>query len=225
MPTGNSAQQPSTSHLSTCWFTSVYGGAPKRKLRNKDNTWYPADDEKVHYKRRRNQPKAVAGRANITAGQIVILLSGSHRGRRVVVLKNLVSGNLLVTGPYAVNGVPLKRVNPAYVIATSTQVSVDGVACNVDDSFFKRQVRFTKDQLKNASETRNKKCNEGKEAEGKWKAEAKNVQKGVDTKLLENIKKVEHLKGYLATRFTLSTNTRPHELKFWYISSAYCHYM
>ena len=75
----------------------------------------------------------------------------------MVVIKNLASGNLLVTGPHNINGVPLKRVNPAYVIATSTSVSVDGVACNVDDAFFKRQNRFTKNQLKNASETRNKK--------------------------------------------------------------------
>ncbi len=54
-------------------------------------------------------------------------------------MKSLKSGNLLVTGPYAVNGVPLKRVNPAYVIATSTKVSLDGVNANVDDAFFRKQ--------------------------------------------------------------------------------------
>jgi large subunit ribosomal protein L6e len=86
----------------------------------------------------------------------VILLSGRHRGRRVVVLKSLASGNLLVTGPYAVNGVPLKRVNPAYVISTSTKVSLDGVNANVDDAWFKRQRTWSKFQLKNASEAKNK---------------------------------------------------------------------
>ena len=131
-----------------------------------------------------------------------------------MVLKSLASGNLLVTGPYCVNGVPLKRVNPAYVIATSTKVSIDGVPANIDDSYFKKQTKFTKDQLKNASETRNKKAQEGKDAESKWKVEAKKVQKGVDSKLLEHINKVENMKGYLGTRFTLSCNTRPHELKF-----------
>ena len=72
----------------------------------------------------------------------------------MVVLKSLASGNLLVTGPYAVNGVPLKRVNPAYVISTSTKVSLDGVNANVDDAWFKRQRTWSKFQLKNASEAK-----------------------------------------------------------------------
>ena len=136
---------------------SAYGGAPKKKIRNNQNSWYPADDEKVHFKRRRNQSQAPVCRKSVQAGNVVILLAGKHRGRRVVVLKNLPSGNLLVSGPYAINGVPLKRVNPAYVINTSTKVSLDGVNANVDDTFFKKQKRFTKNELKNASEARNKK--------------------------------------------------------------------
>lgn len=124
------------------------------------------------------------------------------------------SGNLLVTGPHCINGVPLKRVNPAYVIRTSTTVSVDGVGANVDDKFFKRASRFTKDQLKHASEGTTKKVEAAKAADEKWRSEAKNIQKEVDKKLVENIKKVENLKGYLGTRFTLYSNTKPHELVF-----------
>lgn len=91
-------------------------------------------------------------------------MSGRHRGRRVVVLKSLQSGNLLVTGPYAVNGVPLKRVNPAYVIATSTRVGLEGVNVNVDDAFFKRQRTWSQSQLKNASEARLKRVEQSKQA-------------------------------------------------------------
>lgn len=87
----------------------------------------------------------------------MILLSGKHRGRRVVVLKHLDAGNILVTGPYSINGVPLKRVNAAHVIATSTKVPLDGVTANVDKTYFKKQIRFTKNQLKSTSEIRQKK--------------------------------------------------------------------
>jgi large subunit ribosomal protein L6e len=190
------------------------GGAPKRRLRNKDNTWYPADDEKKRFVRANAKPQPSTGRKSIQAGSIVILLSGPHRGRRVVVLNKLASGNLLITGPYAINGVPLGRVNPAYVLSTSSKVSLDGVNVNVNDSFFKKSTRFTKNELKNASEARLKQVEEGKAAEGKFKEELKAAQKAVDGKLLDNIKTVVHLKGYLGTRFTLSNGSRPHELKF-----------
>ena len=142
------------------------------------------------------------------------MLSGLNRGRRVVVLKTLASGNLLITGPYAINGIPLRRINPAYVIATSTKVSVEGVKVNIDDSFFKKSRRYTKNELKNASEIRQKNVETGNAADAKWRAELKNVQKSVDASLIESIKKVEHLRAYLGTRFTISNGTRPHELRF-----------
>ena len=132
----------------------AFGGAEKKRLRNNTNTWYPADDQGKLFQRKRNTPKPTTGRKSIQAGNVVILLSGRHRGRRVVVLKSLSSGNLLVTGPYAINGVPLKRVNPAFVISTSTKVPLDGVAVNLDDAFFKKSKTWTQGELKHASEQR-----------------------------------------------------------------------
>jgi len=120
----------------------------------------------------------------------------------------------LVTGPYAVNGVPLRRVNPAYIIATSTKVALDGVTANIEDDFFKCHSRFTKNELKNASELRLKTVESDKQGEAKWRSELKTVQKSVDAQLLANIKKVTHLSGYLGTRFTISNGVKPHELKF-----------
>jgi large subunit ribosomal protein L6e len=134
------------------------GGAPKRRLRNKANTWYPADDERSYIARANAKPRASTGRASVQPGSVVILLSGVNRGRRVVVLKRLNSGNILITGPHSVNGVSLGRVNPAYVLSTSTKVSLDGVVANIDDSFFKKNIRFTKNELKNASEHRRQKA-------------------------------------------------------------------
>ena len=47
------------------------------------------------------------------------------------------------TGPYSLNGVPLRRVNQKYVIATSTKVdltaAVTTIASKIDDAFFARE--------------------------------------------------------------------------------------
>ena len=60
-------------------------------------------------------------------GTVLILLAGRFRGKRVILLNNLDQGVLLVTGPFKVNGVPLRRVNHRYVIATQTKVDVKGL--------------------------------------------------------------------------------------------------
>lgn len=66
-------------------------------------------------------------RESLQPGAVLILLAGRFRGKRVILLKHISQGVLLVTGPFKINGVPLRRVNARYVIATSLKVPLKGV--------------------------------------------------------------------------------------------------
>ncbi|KFK41845.1 hypothetical protein AALP_AA2G178700 [Arabis alpina] len=170
--------------------------------------FYPAEDVKKPLANRR-KPKPTKLRASITPGTVLIILAGRFKGKRVVFLKQLTSGLLLVTGPFKINGVPLRRVNQAYVIGTSTKVDISGVSLDkFDDKYFGKVAE------------KKKKKGEGEffEAEKEEKKsipqDKKDDQKTVDAALIKAIEAVPELKTYLGARFSLKQGMKPHELVF-----------
>jgi len=66
--------------------------------------------------------------------------------------------NWSVLGPFKVNGVPLRRVNQAYVIATSTKLDIGAVKVpeHVNDAYF-RKTKVAKTQKSEADFLNDKK--------------------------------------------------------------------
>ncbi|KAF2755399.1 hypothetical protein EJ05DRAFT_519129 [Pseudovirgaria hyperparasitica] len=178
----------------------------------KASRYYPAEDEKTPRKVRKSI-RPTQYRKSLQPGAILILLAGRFRGKRVVLLKTLDQGVLLVTGPFKVNGVPLRRVNARYVIATSTKVDVSGVDSSIVEKV-SGEGYFTKDKVSKKP---------GEEAFFKQgeKPEKKTIdssraadQKSVDKSILSAVKKDRDLVAYLSSSFSLRKGQKPHEMVF-----------
>merc|ERR1712045_48074 len=151
-------------------------------------------------------------RASLTAGVVAIVLAGVHKGKRVVVLKQLETGLLLVTGPFKLNGTPLRRINQRYLVATSTKIDVSGVKVpdTINDKYFAR-IKADRGAKKDGE------IFDAKKEEYKPSEQRKKDQVAIDTQVLEAIKKNKEgsaLKQYLKAPFALSKGQFPHQMSF-----------
>lgn len=190
--------------------TKPVGGDKNGKERvvpvQKESRFYPTEDVKKPLKNRK-APRPSKLRSSLTPGTIVILLAGRHRGKRVVFLKQLSSGLLLVTGPYKVNGVPLRRVPQSYVIATKTKIDVSKLDLpeRVCEDMFKRQKK-----AKRSADGMFDESSEGYKPSEERKAD----QQTVDEALLAEISKEAQLRKYMQQVFTLRKGQYPHQMQF-----------
>jgi large subunit ribosomal protein L6e len=152
-------------------------------------------------------------RPTLCPGTVSIILAGVHKGKRVIVLKHLSTGLLLVTGPFKINGCPMRRINQRYLVATSTHIDVSAVkiADKINDDYFRRVRRDKKTAKKEGD------IFESKKESYKASDERKKDQVDVDTQILAVIKKHKEsamLRQYLRHNFTLSKGQFPHKLAF-----------
>ncbi|KAI2640511.1 ribosomal protein L6e-domain-containing protein [Hypomontagnella submonticulosa] len=178
----------------------------------KAQKWYPAEDD--------SKPKTVrkalrpwAPRQSLQPGTVLILLAGRFRGKRVVLLKTLEQGVLLVTGPFKINGVPLRRVNSRYVIATSYKIDLKGLDQSKIDEVSQASY-FVRDKAKDKA-SEDAFFQQGEKPQKKEISSSRAAdQKTIDKALIANIKKVDLLASYLASSFSLRKGDKPHEMKW-----------
>merc|ERR1711997_862525 len=137
-------------------------------------------------------------RESLSAGTVAIVLAGVHKGKRVVVLKQLETGLLLVTGPF--------------LLATTTKIDVSGVQVpdNINDKYFAR-IKAEKGAKKDGE------IFDAKKEEYQPSEQRKKDQSAVDTQVLAAIKKHAEgsaLKQYLKATFALSKGQFPHQMAF-----------
>merc|ERR1712218_646666 len=130
-------------------------------------------------------------RDSLTAGTVAIVLAGAHKGKRVVVLKQLEPGLLLVTGPFKLN------------------VSKVSVPENINDKYFAR--------VKAEKSKKEGDIFEAKKEAYKPSEQRKADQAAVDTQVLAAIKGHADgavLRQYLKAGFSLSKGEFPHKMCF-----------
>jgi len=198
-----------------------HNGGERKVLMKKGPRFYPTETRPKKSKTGRVTHKSHPRKfkKGLEPGRVLIILAGKHRGKRVVLLKTLKSGLLLVTGPFKLNACPLKRMHQQFVIVTRTKIPFEGVKVpkHINDKYFKS---------KKTSSSKGKKTKQGGNIFAKGKKDSIKKpsrvrgedQRTVDKAVLQAIKEKmgdkKTILAYLGSYFYLRNHMYPHKLKF-----------
>jgi len=124
--------------------------------------------------------------SNLKSGSVLILLSKKLLGKKVVLLNTTESGLYVITGPFSINGVPLRRVNYKYTIFSGASLDLEKLNTSVlNDDYFEtlRKSKNKKSQSKNFNSVLSHRIR----------------QNFIDKYLTDSLKKNFFLKAYLRT--------------------------
>ena len=192
-------------------------GGKRLVLKKKGKKWYPTESvpkrrKTGHVTFKMHKRKLKPG---LEPGKVLIVLAGRHRGKRVVFLKQLKSGLLLVTGPFKINACPLRRMHQSFVIVTSTKLDVSNVKVpdHVDDKYFKAK----KDNRSKGKKSEGGDIFDSKPDRFRPDKQRKDDQIDIDKQILDVIRKDKQKKlllAYLGSFFKLRNRMFPHKMKF-----------
>jgi large subunit ribosomal protein L6e len=111
-----------------------------------------------------------------------------------------------------VNGIPLRRLNRAYLILTKTKIDLGKVKLpKVNEKLLsvkKKRVKPTKEGAEKKTKQQRKKERTARSPE------LIKLQKEIDNSVYSAAKKIPRMIGYLNSHFTLTNTQRPHLMKF-----------
>lgn len=173
-------------------------------------------------------------RKSIEVGKVAIILAGKHIGKRCIITNILDSGLVVVTNPLDEAKIPLRRVDPTFLIVTSTNIFnfeklkktesalKKAVESITDNSFLtKKEIKKkVRKLLKSVGEQPQLFMNDFedkyktiKDQHPKREALSK-IQAEVDNLIKSEIEKDAVFCAYLKTKFTMRTEMSLHKMKF-----------
>lgn len=194
-------------------------GGERKILVKKGPRFYPTETRPKKSKTGRvthkNHPRKF--KKGLEPGRVLIILAGKHRGKRVVLLKTLKSGLLLVTGPFKINACPLKRMHQKFVIVTRTKIPFDGVKVpkHINDRYFKSKKaskgKITKQGGNIFASGKKETSHKPNRVRGE---DQRTVDKAVVKAIKEKMGDKKTIFAYLGSFFYLRNHMYPHKLKF-----------
>lgn len=131
---------------------------------------------------------------NIEPGTVLILLSKKFLGKKVVLLNKTDSNLFVVTGPFPINGISMRRVNPRYTISSGAKIDISKLTLfGLNDEYFEN-LKKSKHNY-NGYKSGIKKSN--------YMLSHRIRQYYIDNYLIENLKKDFFLRAYLKTKTPL----------------------